>query len=132
MALLLGVLLLAFPLRNYYRFDPDVFPVSAVQWLEAHSQEGRMFNAFDWGGYILFHLWPSQQVFIESQTDTNGELTRHYETVVTLSSGWEDVFSTYAITWAIIPPDWALTEALKRKGWTIAYEDATAVILVNP
>jgi hypothetical protein len=90
-----------------------------------------MFNAFDWGGYILFNLWPSQQVFIESQADTNGELTRLYETVVTLSPGWENVFSTYAIEWAVLPPEWNLTEALKRKGWAIAYEDAAAVILVK-
>lgn len=129
--ILLGAILLTIPLRGYNRFDPAIFPVHAVQWLEAHPQNGRMFNAFNWGGYILLHLWPAQQVFIESQTDTNGELTRLYESIFTQSPGWEGVISSYGIRWAIIPQNWTLIEALKKAGWMVAYEDATAVILVN-
>lgn len=128
---LFGASLLAIRPRMYNQFDPDVFPVDAVEWLENHPQTGNMFNAFDWGGYILLHLWPSQTVFIESQTDTNGELTRSYERVVTQEPGWESVFLTYEVTWAIIPPDWPLTRELRSMGWTAAYEDTTAVILVR-
>jgi hypothetical protein len=127
----LGAILLAIPLKNYNRFDPNLFPMDAVQWLEDHPQNGRMFNAFDWGGYILFHLWPSQQVFIESQTDTTGELTRLYESVIALEPGWQDVISEYGIEWAILPPGWAITEELKNAGWVVAYEDETAAILLN-
>ena len=130
-AVILGVLVLTFPLRNYNRFDPALFPVNAVEWLKDHPQQGRMFNAFDWGGYILFHLWPDQQVFIESQTDTSGELTRLYESVITLEPGWEDILSNHNVRWAILPLDWQLTVALKESGWVVAYEDATAVILVE-
>jgi hypothetical protein len=90
-----------------------------------------MFNAFDWGGYILFHLWPEQKVFIESQTDVTGEVTRQYETVITLQEGWQDLFRQYNITWAILPPDWPLTSELKAQGWQTAYQDQTAVILVQ-
>jgi hypothetical protein len=129
--ILLGAILLAFPLKNYNQFDPETFPVGAVQWLKENPQNGRMFNAFDWGGYILFHLWPSEQVFIESQADTNGELTRQYESVIAREPGWEGIFSRYAIDWAILPPDWAITEELKREGWAVVYEDATAAILVT-
>jgi hypothetical protein len=129
--IILGAILLAFPLKNYNRFDPKIFPVDAVQWLKENPRSGRMFNAFDWGGYLLFHLWPSQQVFIESQTDTNGELTRIYESVIIGEPGWQDVFSGYEIEWAILPPDWAITEELQNEGWVVAYEDDTAAILVN-
>jgi hypothetical protein len=126
-----GALLLSFPLRNYNRFDPAIFPVDAVRWLKDNPQTGRMFNAFDWGGYILFHLWPAQQVFIESQTDTTGEITRLYESVVTLRPGWENIFLDYEIKWAIIPPGWKLTRVLKGMGWTVVYEDGTTVILAG-
>lgn len=129
--LVLAVLLLAFPFRNYNRFDPAVFPVSAVEWLKDHPQQGRMFNAFDWGGYILFHLWPEQQVFIESQTDTDGEVTQLYESVITLSPEWKGILSNHGITWTIIPPGWKLAGELRNAGWIPVYEDATAVILVE-
>jgi len=36
-----------------YTFDPEVFPVHAVNWLEENPQEGEMFNYYTWGGYLL-------------------------------------------------------------------------------
>ena len=113
------------------RFEPTVFPVEAVRWLESHPQSGRMFNAFDWGGYILLHLWPEQKTFIESHTDVTGEATQKYENIITLQEGWQELFVQYSIAWAIIPPEWQLTSELKAQGWETAYQDQTAVILVK-
>jgi hypothetical protein len=116
---------------NFNRFEPTVFPVDAVGWLKDNPQSGRMFNAFDWGGYILFHLWPEQKVFIESQTDVRGELTREYEKVVVLKSDWREVFAQHDIAWVIVPPQWELAKELIDLGWGIAYQDQTAIILVR-
>jgi len=129
--ILVSVVLLGVPYRNFNRFEPSVFPVDAVRWLENNPHSGRMFNAFDWGGYILFHLWPEQKVFIESQTDLDGELTQKYEAIVTLRGNWQEIFNEYNITWAIIPPQWPLTQTLKDEGWEIIYKDQTAVILTR-
>jgi hypothetical protein len=119
------------PIGKLNRYEPSVFPVDAVRWLEAHPQTGRMFNAFDWGGYILFHLWPEQKTFIDSQMDVTGEATQQYETVIALRVGWQELFEQYGITWAIIPPDWPLAKELIKQGWETAYQDQTAVILVK-
>jgi hypothetical protein len=128
---ILSVLILMGPVGKLNRFAPSVFPVDAVRWLETHPPKGRMFNAFDWGGYILFHLWPEQKVFIESQTDVIGEVTSQYETVVTLQPGWQENFERYDITWTILPPAWPLTSELISLGWETAYQDQTAVVLVK-
>ena len=70
------------------RFDPDVFPVAAVDWLEENPQQGEMFNYFPWGGYLLYREWPERRVFIDGQTDFYGaDLTREYERGLT-GSGW--------------------------------------------
>lgn len=131
LTILVSILVLAGPMGKFNRFEPSVFPVEAVHWLEVHPQSGRMFNAFDWGGYILFHLWPGQKTFIESQTDVRGEATQKYERVITLQDGWRDIFEEYNITWAIVPPNWPLAQELIRQGWKPAYQDQTAVILVK-
>lgn len=131
-AILLGIFLLAGPLKSDNRFDPDYFPIQAVQWLEKNPQNGHMFNHFNWGGYILFRLWPSQKVFIESQTDTHGDLTKSYETVKELDTGWGNIFKTYDIQWVIIPPGWELTDELKKQNWDMLYQDDTAIILRRP
>jgi hypothetical protein len=53
-------------------YDPKTFPVEAVtKGRQAHLQ-GRMFNNFIWGGYLL-QAWPEQRVFIDGGTDHYGE-----------------------------------------------------------
>ena len=131
LAVLISAVVLARSSNKVYRFEPTVFPVEAVRWLEGHPQSGKMFNAFDWGGYILFHLWPEQMVFIESQGDLTGELTQKYETVIKLEEGWHEIFTEYNITWVIIPPKSSLAKELAAWGWRSAYQDQTAVILVK-
>ena len=115
------------------RFLPEVFPVGAVDWLETHPVSGNMFNFFPWGGYMLFRLWPQQQVFIDGQTDFYGEaLTREYEQVITLSPGWEDTLDDYQVGYAIMPSGSDLVMALRiTKGWRELFRDETATILAR-
>jgi hypothetical protein len=112
-------------------FSNSFFPVQAVSWLEQHPQKGRMFNEFDWGGYLLLELWPAYQIFMDGHTHIYGEeLTREYESVKILDENWEDILNKYDITWAIIRPNEPLAEALQENlGWEIAYQDQTAIIL---
>ena len=115
------------------RFDPRVFPVQAVQWLEDHPQQGQVFNYFPWGGYLLYQSWPEQQVFIDGQTDFYGEaLTRQYEQVLTLAPGWQSVFDQYQVGWVLVPPGEPLANELRSNaGWQSIYRDETAEILTN-
>jgi hypothetical protein len=129
LTVLIGILIITGPAAGFNRFEPSVFPVDAVRWLEDHPPTGRVFNAFDWGGYILLHLWPDQKTFIESQTDVTGEATQKYETVITLQEGWQEIFEAYDIAWAILPPEWPLVRELVAQGWESNYEDQTAIIL---
>jgi hypothetical protein len=112
-------------------FSPRVFPVQAVEWLEAHPPSGRVFNYFPWGGYLLYRLWPEVRVFIDGQTDFYGEaLTREYEQVITLSDGWQTVLDKHDVDWVLIPADSQLARALQSDGaWAETYADPTAVLL---
>lgn len=116
------------------QFSPRRFPVKAVDWLSTHPQEGRMFNNFIWGGYILYRLWPGQTVFIDGQTDFYGEtLTREYTQVTALNEGWEAVLEKYDVAWVIIQSDKPLVQALQKEmDWNIVYSDDTATILHEP
>ena len=110
-------------------FDPQVFPVQAVNWLESHPREGNGFNYFTWGGYLLYRRWPEQKVFIDGQTDFYGEsLTRAYETAISAEPGWKDVLNKYEVSWAILPPQAPLALALEDDRWKAVYQDGTAVV----
>ncbi len=130
--LIFSIILLNSPLKNSNRFDPSIFPVDAVEWLKSNPPSGRMFNEFDWGGYILLHLWPQHQVFIESQADTKGELTKKYEQVVTLQENWREVFNEYEIDWVIVSVKSPLAVELKSdSGWATVYQDTVAGIYIR-
>ncbi|HEX5808299.1 MAG TPA: hypothetical protein VFY25_06505, partial [Anaerolineales bacterium] len=114
-------------------FDPRFFPVEAVSWLEAHPPQGRMFNEFDWGGYLLLRLWPDQQIFMDGHTHIYGEaLTREYERVITLSPGWQDVLDKYEVAWVIVRSNAPLINALTlQDNWLITHQDPTTTILIR-
>ncbi|HAF49235.1 MAG TPA: hypothetical protein DCL08_08380 [Anaerolineaceae bacterium] len=114
-----------------YAFDPEVFPVAAVDWLENNPQEGEVFNYFTWGGYLLNRQWPEYLVFIDGQTDFYGEaLTRQYMQVINLENGWESVFEQYGVDWAILPSDEIASRYIPVDlGWEIIYKDDTTTIL---
>ncbi|HEY85226.1 MAG TPA: hypothetical protein G4N96_08975 [Chloroflexi bacterium] len=113
------------------RFLPETFPVQAADWLEENLQEGRAFNYFPWGGYLLYRFQGQLPVFIDGQTDFYGEaLTREYEQVITQADGWPKTLEKYRVDWAILPADLPLVEALARDlGWQVVYRDETAAIL---
>ena len=115
-------------------FDPNKFPVRAVDWLEANPQEGEMFNNFIWGGYILYRMFPQELVFIDGQTDFYGEvLTREYTQVTSLDEGWQDILKKYDVSWVIIQSDKPLIPALQSElNWEVVYQDDTAAILHKP
>ncbi len=112
-------------------FLPETFPVQAVDWLEAHPQDGWVFNHFPWGGYLLYRFQGQLPVFIDGQTDFYGEaLTREYEQVITQAEGWPEVLREYQVSWAILPANSDMVEVLVRDlGWQVVYQDETAAIL---
>lgn len=115
------------------RFDARVFPVAAVDWLVENPQSGNMFNDFNWGGYLLYRLWPDEKVFLDSQTDFYGEAqVREYETAWTAVEGWDAVLDAYAVDWAILPVAAPVNAKLHEAGWNVLYEDETAIILRAP
>ena len=41
------------------------FPVTAARFLQENQVERRMFNSYEFGGYLLWSLWPRQRTFID-------------------------------------------------------------------
>jgi hypothetical protein len=92
-----------------------------------------MFNEFNWGGYLLYRLWPEQKVFIDSQSDFYGEsLTREAASIEEGEPGWESALSGFEIDRIVVPRTAGLVPAaLASHHWALAYEDAIAAILVR-
>lgn len=117
--------------RQTYQFNPQIFPVRAADWLEQNPMQGNMFNEVNWGGYLLYRLWPRDLVFTDSQSDFYGEpLMRDYETILLAQNNWRDLLEKYAINWVIVPARSPLAAALiSDSNWVTNYQDSAAVII---
>jgi hypothetical protein len=109
-------------------YDPTIFPVEAVRKAREARLEGKIFNQFIWGGYILY-AWPEQRVFIDGQTDFYGEdLTREYGQIVALQS-WRQRLMDRGVKIVLVDRRSALAAELSTEpGWSLMYEDSTAVL----
>jgi hypothetical protein len=108
------------------------YPTAALDWVQEQRPDGRIFNSYNWGGYLIWNL-PDQPVFIDGRADMYGsDLIQEWHDVVNASASSEAILDKWDVQWVFLEPDWPIVTLLKASGWKIAYEDKQAVILERP
>jgi hypothetical protein len=107
-------------------------PAAAVAWMDANDPGQRIFNRYEWGGYIGEHR-PDHLIFMDGRADVYGdELLQMYVAVIGLEVDPQTILDRYGIDHALLPPDWPLSSWFDASpGGRRAYADATAVIWVR-
>jgi hypothetical protein len=110
------------------------FPLHAVEYLREHPVPGPMFNAYNFGGYLVWATGPERKVFI----DGRGELYEpagvfpDYMHITLLKPGALDVLRSYGIRSCLLERDQPLATVLSaRADWQKVYSDRTSVIFVR-
>ena len=57
------------------------FPATAVRFLEENQLDQPMFNSYEFGGYLLWSLWPMQKTFIDGRA-LNESVYRDYRKIL--------------------------------------------------
>jgi hypothetical protein len=109
-----------------------VFPVAAVERARAAGLTGRLFNEFEWGGYVLY-AWPEQRVFIDGQTDFYGEaLAREYANIYGSSARAENQLATHGIDLLLVRASAPIAQTLSRSPkWFVWYSDPQGVLILQ-
>jgi hypothetical protein len=107
-------------------------PAGAVAWMDANDPGERIFNRYEWGGYIGQHR-PDHPIFMDGRADVYGdELLRMYVSVIGLQVDPQVILDGYRIDHAVLPPDWELSAWFDASAaWQRAYADSTAVVWVR-
>ncbi|HEY1659038.1 MAG TPA: hypothetical protein VGG14_11875 [Candidatus Sulfotelmatobacter sp.] len=110
--------------------EAEVFPARAVAFLKLHPPEGRIFNHYNWGGYLIWKLHPPIQVFIDGRADLYGEQFFHdFADAYQLKDDWQQILHRWQVETVIVPSDSALALGLQEDhDWSIEYHDAQATI----
>jgi len=107
----------------------ESMPVGAVEYLRSAALPGRLFNSYNWGGYLLWAL-PEYPVFIDPRTDLyNDEIISQWLQVARAESGWEDVLDLYGVNLVLIEKGMLVDRLLAlRPDWEQVYSDEKSVI----
>ncbi len=134
---IVGVLAVAAVLKVYVVTHPALvgmyerqsFPAGAVEWMKAERPEGRLLNAYEWGGYLTWRL-PEYPVFVDGRTDLFGdEIIGEWLTMVYAEEGWANSLERWNVDLVMLPPQVPLLDALEAAGWTRLYSDEVAVVM---
>ncbi|GAB4536842.1 MAG: hypothetical protein Kow0063_22800 [Anaerolineae bacterium] len=136
--LLLALIAVAALARIYLQLSPDVveeaarrsLPVDAVAYVQAERPPGPMFNSYNWGGYLLFTLWPDYPVFVDGRTDLYDDaFLRRYLSIYTADEGWQAGLDEYGIRLVIVETNSVLARFLRLDpAWREAYHDEMAAV----
>jgi hypothetical protein len=111
--------------------ETEHFPDRAVAFLQMHQPPGRIFNHYDWGGYLIWKLYPSTPVFIDGRADLYGQqLFDQFADTYQFKGVWQQPLLRWSVNTVLVPPHSPLATGLRSSpSWTVRYEDSQAVIL---
>ncbi len=109
-----------------------VLPAGAVAWLDEHQPGTRLFNRYEWGGYIGQHR-PHQLVFMDGRADVYGDaLLQQYVSIIGLRDDPQLLLDRYEIDYAVFPPATPLGDWFDASDeWERVYADSTAAVWVR-
>jgi hypothetical protein len=110
----------------------DRFPHQAWNWIEEHRPQGRVFNEYSWGSFLIYRTGGEIPVFIDGFADKYGEqVYGDYYRIANLEVEAEELLKKYRIGWVLFPTDSLLVRYLTETGrWDTAYSDKQACVLV--
>ena len=125
----------ALPLRTSFNVENErrTLPQDAVAWIREHEPAGPMFNSYNWGGYLIWHLWPDYPVFVDGRTDLYGdEILSEYLLIRFAQPGFQEIFDEYGINFVLTEAEGFTDNFLALDDdWALAYSDDVAVIYVR-
>jgi hypothetical protein len=118
-------------IKRQPQVEIERFPARAVAYLQLHPPSGPIFNHYDWGGYLIWKLYPSTPVFIDGRADLYGQqLFDQFAETYQFKGTWQQPFQRWEIDTVLVSPGSPLATGLRSSpDWTVSYEDPQAVIL---
>lgn len=139
--LLLGLIAVAALVKIGAALDPaavaqaekESMPYEAVQFIQTEKPPGPMFNSYNWGGYLIFRLWPGYPVYVDGRTDLYDDaFLREYLSVHLAKDGWQALLDEREIQLVVIEANSVLAKFLRLEpGWQEVYHDQMAAVFTR-
>ncbi|MDW8325888.1 MAG: hypothetical protein RMK99_04915 [Anaerolineales bacterium] len=107
-----------------------VSPVGAAEFIRRERPPGPMFNSYNFGGYLMWALYPEYPVFVDGRTDLYDDaFLREYLRVALGRPGYEAMLDRYGVRLVVIEADSLLGDRLSENPrWRELYRDDVAAV----
>lgn len=139
--ILLGLVVFAALLKIGIALNPQeaikaeeaALPAKAVEFIQQNRPAGPLFNSYNWGGYLIFKLWPDYPVYIDGRTDLYDDaFIRRYLDTASGGEGWQQKLAEDGINLVLIESNSTLARLLKGDpAWETLYQDEMAMVFVR-
>lgn len=114
---------------------PHFFPEGAAAFLERYHVDGRVFNSYQFGGYLMWRRWPANLVFIDGRYDAvlfGEDLLEAYIAAYRSPVVLDRITAAYGVEILVLDanPDDQMSHIGKNLGWARVYWDAVAEVYV--
>ncbi|WP_419176067.1 hypothetical protein [Desulfosediminicola sp.] len=108
-------------------------PVTATDFIVDNEIQGRMFNTYGYGGYLIYRLYPDQKVFIDGRADMYGDdFLKKYKKINNGLPDWEKEFDHYDIDYVLCERQAPIRQLLLTRGdFKLVYDDEYSSVLVK-
>lgn len=109
-----------------------MYPSGALRYVQAHPLPGRGFDSYNWGGYLIWRLFPSRHVFVDGRPDMYGDsFMDHYVRAYGGDPSWDALFAANRLCYALVETDSGIARVLRTApGWSQPYHDHVAALFV--
>lgn len=110
-----------------------ITPVRAVDFLLKNNIQGNVFNAYKYGGYLIYRLYPGQKVFIDGRADMYGDaFLRKFVDVYQGRKNWQNEFMKYNIDYVVCESDSPIRQLLiQSKEFKLVFDDNSNSVLLK-
>ncbi len=113
--------------------EAEIFPRAAVEFLQRQPQPQPLFNDYNWGGYVIWHLYPGYRNYIDGRSDMHGDaLMNEYFATARGTPRWRQTLHRFGVRSALVKPDSPIAVLLSQEpGWKMVYQDRQAAIFAR-
>jgi hypothetical protein len=111
-------------------FDDKRFPLEAVQAIIRRDIREPIFCPDQWGGYLIYKLYPRTKVLVDDRHDLYGDqFFEDYLKVIYLQPDWNKILDERHVDWILVQKNSSLGTMLElTSGWKLIHADSTAVL----
>jgi hypothetical protein len=121
------------------------YPAGAADFLLAHHITGPIFNTYEYGGYLIWRLWPKEKVFIDGRSLSESVFQDYgrilYNVEESGGSNAQQLLDRYGIQTIVMNTFeysqglvYRLAPALadpQQTEWKLVYDDPTAIVMMR-